>query len=359
VGVARGGVLIPRIVSFCLIAILCLLVVPAAGILLPRQEMMSPRQMEMLDDGSPFGEGLLWGKDEGEDEKEPSAVSLLAMLPSPANTPTPIFSYLSGSTMREDEDTEAPSLFGGLDNLENGCRSRREIALTFDGGWEANATPFILDVLRRNGIKATFFLTGIYIKRYPEMVIRMVEEGHEVGNHTWTHPRLTTMAIDGKQTTLPDVNRAVVEEELKKCEDLFTKTTGREMARLWRAPYGEHNAEIRAWAKDAGFVHVYWTKAEPGEEGHGLDSLDWVADSRSPIYRNSEDAVRFLLDSAKNGGILLMHLGTLRKEDLFHLRLPQLIEGLDVQGFGFVTVGAMATEVMLASESIEEDVPLG
>ena len=282
----------------------------------------------------------------GESDVHDAQIQQLALYRPPSSTPTPL-----SSVTLEPLETESAALdwFDLLDNIEEGRPERPEIALTFDGGWEANATPYILDSLKDRGVRGTFFLTGLYMKRYPDMVRRIVSEGHEVGNHTWSHPHLTTMAIDGKQKTLSQVTRETVMEELKKSADLFREITGKDMICLWRAPFGEHNPEIRAWAKDAGFLHVYWTKAEAGEEGNGLDSLDWVVDPNASIYRSSEEAIQLLVDSARSGGIILMHLGTLRKEDQFHLRLPQLIEGLRRQGFGFVTVSDMAAQLAIAS----------
>jgi len=348
IGIPRGGVWAPRVATVCVVALLCASVMPAAAKLMPNSS-QSPRSSEYP--------GGLSERDSAESSAKPrpdgeAQVQRVAFYRPPA-------SPVSRPELSDAPSTQAAHLewFDALDNIEKGCSERAEIALTFDGGWEANATPFILDALRAERIRATFFLTGLYMKRYPETVRKIVSEGHEVGNHTWSHPHLTTMAVDGQQNTLPDVTRETVIEELSRAEALFRELTGKRMVRLWRAPYGEHNPEIRAWAKDAGFLHVYWTKAEAGEEGNGLDSLDWVADPSAPIYRSSEEAIRTLIGSARSGGIILMHLGTQRSVDQFHLRLPQLIEGLQRQGFDFVTVSSMAAQLAIAST--EGDSSLG
>lgn len=226
-----------------------------------------------------------------------------------------------------------------------GDTGSRKIALTFDGGSRANATKEILDILRDKGVRCTLFLTGQYMSRYPELVKRMLEDGHEIGNHTDTHPRLTTFSQDRSQRTLRGVTKTLVQRELRAAAERFHAIAGRRMVPYWRAPYGEHNAQIRDWAEEVGYRHISWTTGDSWEEC--MDSLDWVADPNSHLYHSSDEIVRKILHfgkgdmRGKNGAIILMHLGSERKEDLPHRKLPLVIDSLRAEGYQFVTISEL------------------
>ncbi len=234
-------------------------------------------------------------------------------------------------------------IWGG--DLVRGDSTLKMIALTFDGGSQANTTEEVLDILRDKGLKCTIFLTGQYISRYPDLVKRMVGDGHEIGNHTDTHPRLTTFSKDRSQRTLRGVTRSLVQRELKAAAKRFHEVTGKTMAPLWRAPYGEHNATIRRWAEEAGYRHISWTTGDSWEEC--MDSLDWVADPKSHLYHSSEEIVEKILDfgkgdsAGKSGTIILMHLGSDRKEDFPHRKLPLIVDSLRAEGYELVTISEL------------------
>ena len=113
--------------------------------------------------------------------------------------------------------------------------------------------------------------------------------------------------------------------------ELYKAVTGKEMNKLWRAPYGEHNYEIRQWAAEVGYRHIGWTVGKNWEEG--MDTMDWVADKNSPAYHSADEVVEKILafgngnKEGANGTIILMHLGTTRERGDFcyfpdmHLRL--------------------------------------
>jgi peptidoglycan/xylan/chitin deacetylase (PgdA/CDA1 family) len=230
-------------------------------------------------------------------------------------------------------------------NLSRGPTWERKVALTFDGGAEANVSDEILDTLKSMGIKATIFVTGRYIARYPDLLRRMIRDGHEIGNHTFSHPRLTTFALNRRQDTRPGVTREFVQGELRRAARLFEDVTGVPISPYWRAPYGEHNEEIRRWAAEIGYLHVGWTRDL--EAGEDLDSRDWVADPRSPIYYRAEEVRDRILNFGKgsaaraNGGIILLHLGTQRRQDRVDGELPAIIDGLRTQGYEFVPVSEL------------------
>ncbi|HET9794855.1 MAG TPA: polysaccharide deacetylase family protein, partial [Thermoanaerobaculia bacterium] len=212
----------------------------------------------------------------------------------------------------------------------------KAILVSFDAGSSDRGAAEILDALRGRSIRTTIFLTGQFIRRYPGLTRRIAEDGHEVGNHTWDHPHLTTYASDGRQSTRAGVTEEMLRDELQRTAALYRETTGRDMAPLWRAPFGEENAEIRGWALAAGFAHVSWTHGD----GRNLDALDWVSDPESPRYRSSERVISRLLASARPGNIILMHLGSDR-EDPVADHLPRLLDTLASEGYRFSTASEL------------------
>ncbi len=221
-------------------------------------------------------------------------------------------------------------------DFTRGPTDRREVLVSFDAGSSDRGATRILDALSQRGIRTTIFLTGDFIRRSPAIVRRIASDGHEVGNHTDTHPHLTTYAEDGRQTTRRGVDREFLLRELARTAELYRMVTGREMAPLWRAPFGEQNAEIRRWAAEAGYWHVGWTGGRAG-----LDGLDWVSDPRSRAYRTADQLIERLLERAENGGIVLLHLGSDRDDPVAD-HLPTLLDGLAARGFRL----ARATELL-------------
>lgn len=230
-------------------------------------------------------------------------------------------------------------------DFNRGNRRTRQIALTFDGGSNDNSAAPILEILKQQNIKATIFLTGGFIESFPELTREIVAQGHEVGNHTWSHPHLTSFAMNYQHRTLPEVTREFVHEQLNKTASLFEKLTGQPMDTLWRAPYGEHNEEIRQWAAEIGYRHIGWTHGRTVDES--MDTMDWVADTTSSAYRSANEILQRILriagddGDAANGGIVLMHLGSQRHSDEAYRMLPQLIDGLRAKAYEIVTVSEL------------------
>jgi peptidoglycan/xylan/chitin deacetylase (PgdA/CDA1 family) len=231
------------------------------------------------------------------------------------------------------------------DDLSRGRPDTGTVAITFDGGSYSNAAGRILDVLAEKGLKTTFFLTGEFIKRYPKVTKRIADEGHEVGNHTYSHLHLTTFGKNYRQETLPGIDAALIEKELERNERAYEDLTGKKMVKLWRAPYGEQNHEIRQWALKAGYRHVSWTYDPKTRKS--LDSLDWVSDRNSSLYLSSEEIVQKIISFDSDteiglaGGIVLMHLGSERDSDPFHSRLGELIDQLQEKGYKVGSVSQM------------------
>ncbi len=229
------------------------------------------------------------------------------------------------------------------------------LALTFDAGSTDRGSLEILNILREKHIRCTLFVTGQFVRHFPDVVRQMVIDGHEVGDHTFSHPHLTSYAQNGKQETLPDVNRAFVFKQLLKTDSLFKAVTGKHLMPFWRAPFGEFNRQILRWAAEAGFKHVGWSKH--------CDALDWVADTTSNMYRSSKQILQHFLHfeetSGLQGRIILMHLGTDRIKDFPYQILPAFIDSLRQRGYRFVTVGELisqkAKEYRVAGSGISDE----
>jgi peptidoglycan/xylan/chitin deacetylase (PgdA/CDA1 family) len=227
-------------------------------------------------------------------------------------------------------------------NRMRGPRHRPYIALTIDAGASSRRAEKVLDVLRDKDIITTIFLTGRFIERYPDIVQRIVAEGHEVGNHTYSHPHLTTFENSGRHHTSPGVTKETMSFELIRTKELFENLTGTPMSQWWRAPYGEHNREILAWAAQFGFKHVDWTRSPVNH-----DILDWVSNIKNRYYLDGKELLKRLtgidngVPGRANGGIVLTHLGSDRKKDFLDEILPEAIDELRNRDYKFVTVSRM------------------
>lgn len=224
-------------------------------------------------------------------------------------------------------------------------------ALTFDAHSAEHGAREVLALLRERRVKATIFVTGRFATESREILRLAAADGHEIGNHTFTHPHLTTWATDRSNRVRPGVTRAFLHDELRRTAEAIAAAIGRPPSRFWRAPYGEHNATIRAWAEELGLVQVDWTRA-PGD---GLDSLDWVDDPSRRNYLGAEAMARRLLGfEARHGvplagAIILMHLGSTRPDPPLLEVIPTLLDETDRRGLRPVTVGEL---VQLGSLSL-------
>ncbi len=258
----------------------------------------------------------------------PTAIPTRTPKPAATRTPAPKTTTASPSA-----DPAPPILHLVAD-------SGPRIAITFDGGASSNRTAELLDLLQGLEIEATLFLTGSFIRAQPALVRRAVLSGHEVGNHTDSHPHLTTYASDGIHRTLPGVTRDLLLSELERTEEAFRRATGRSMAPLWRAPYGEENADLRRWALEAGYLHVRWSSLG----GRSLDTMDWIEDEHSPFFRDSRRIMDRLLSFPQlRGGIILMHLATDREEAPW-LELPTFVAALRERSIEPVKVTTLLAE---------------
>lgn len=253
----------------------------------------------------------------------------------PTATPTRTATRTPVSTIRkptpaptEIRDSEPPSRTASKARppvLHLVTDAGKRIAVTFDGNASSNGTAHLLDLLKELDLKITLFVTGGFIERYPTLVRRAVLAGHEVGNHTYSHPHLTTYAENQRHRLLPGVTKAWFHDQLRRTEAAYREATGRPMAPLWRSPYGEENSTLRGWALELGYLHVRWSSLE----GASLDARDWVADEHSSLYQDSRRMMDRLLGFPHlEGGIVLMHLATERSEPPW-TELPRFVRELE------------------------------
>ena len=154
--------------------------------------------------------------------------------------------------------------------------------LTFDAGYENGNTEAILDALKKHHAPATFFLVGNYLETSPDLVKRMMAEGHTIGNHTWHHPDMSK--ISDKQS---------FEKELKDLENLYTQVTGQTIKKYYRPPQGKYSENNLKMAQEMGYKTFFWS----------LAYVDWYADNQP----TPEQAYEKLLGRIHPGAIVLLH----------------------------------------------------
>ena len=163
-----------------------------------------------------------------------------------------------------------------------GDTSRKVLYLTFDAGYENGCTEQILDVLKKQEVPAAFFLVGNYISRNADLVRRMVEEGHIVGNHTMHHPNMSKLT-----------DQETFARELTDLEQLFYETTGKQLPKYYRPPQGIYSEQNLAMAKELGYQTVFWS----------LAYADWMNDDQP----SDQQAFDKLLPRTHNGAVVLLH----------------------------------------------------
>ncbi|MBW4447706.1 MAG: polysaccharide deacetylase family protein [Spirirestis rafaelensis WJT71-NPBG6] len=185
-------------------------------------------------------------------------------------------------------------------------QGQKVIALTFDDGPWPTSTANVLDILKKNNIKATFFVVGQMLKNHPDLGVRIVTEGHVIANHTWTH-RYHFM------------NPQVAAYEVESTSDLIFQTTGVKTT-LFRPPGGMMNNGVAAYARNQKYTIVMWS----------ADSVDY---SNPALPRLISNVTR----ASKPGGIVLLHDGGGNRSRTVQA-LPQIISHFKKQGYSFVTV---------------------
>ncbi|MDO3679958.1 polysaccharide deacetylase family protein [Paenibacillus ehimensis] len=189
-------------------------------------------------------------------------------------------------------------------------KATKQVALTFDDGPDTKYTPQVLDILKQYEAKATFFVVGRQVVKHPDVLKRIHEEGHSIGNHSWDHANLTKLSSNQIQKEITSTDEAI--------EKIIGASTP-----LVRAPYGAVTASIKRNLTSAGHQLVEWT----------VDTKDWSGTA-------SADMVELVRKRTKDGGIILMHSFGGKNGNLDNTveALPLMIEALKQDGYAFVTV---------------------
>ena len=226
-------------------------------------------------------------------------------------------------------------------------------ALTFDAHVEAQGVEQMLSLLRQRHVRATIFVTGRFATEFPQLLREAAHDGHEIGNHTYDHPHLTTWDSNRRHDTRPGMTRERFQDELRRTAAAIEAAIGRPPSRYWRAPYGEHNATIRGWAEELGLVNVDWTRA-PGDS---LDARDWVEDPHARGFLGPEAMARHILEFQSRhgvplaGSIVLMHLGSARADLPLLEALPIVLDETDLRGLKAVPVSELLAHAAAGSSA--------
>ncbi len=192
-------------------------------------------------------------------------------------------------------------------------RQDKVISVTFDASWGGDKTLKILDLLDEYNAKATFFLVGIWVDKYPELVKEIAARGHEIGNHSDSHAHFTQIA-DSK-----------IRQELDSCSDKIEALTGTRPT-LFRPPYGDYNSKVITIVRDEGYEAVQWS----------IDSLDWK-------NRGVDDLIKRATTNVQPGDIILFH----NDSEYIVDALPAILKHYQAQGFQMIP----AKDILLSGDT--------
>ena len=181
------------------------------------------------------------------------------------------------------------------------------VSISFDASWGSQHTLKILDILDKYDVKATFFLVGLWVDKYPELVKEIHDRGHEIGNHSATHPYMTK------------ISESKMREELSAMSDKVEAITG-ERPTLFRPPYGDYNNAVVTVSRAEGYECVQWN----------VDSLDWK-------NKGVDDLIRRATKNVQKGDIILFH----NDSDFIADALPAVLDAYKAKGLSVIPVGEL------------------
>ena len=196
-----------------------------------------------------------------------------------------------------------------------GSDQDKVIYLTFDAGYENGNTEPILDALKKHNATATFFVVGHYLETAPELVKRMVEEGHTVGNHTYHHPDMSSIS-----------DKAAFAKEMDAVAALYQEITGQEMPLYYRPPQGKYSKENLQMAQELGYTTFFWS----------LAYVDWYQDQQ-PTH---EEAFEKLISRIHPGAIVLLHSTSQTNGEI----MDELLTKWEEMGYTFRPLSELAEQ---------------
>ncbi|KGX88160.1 delta-lactam-biosynthetic de-N-acetylase [Pontibacillus litoralis] len=193
------------------------------------------------------------------------------------------------------------------------------VYLTFDNGYEQGYTEKVLNVLKQKDVPATFFVTGHYVNSAPDLVERMVDEGHIVGNHSWSHPDFSTM------------NKSEIAQELTKVEQAVANITEQDSMKYLRPPRGTFSERSLAITEELGYMTMFWSVA----------FVDWHTNKQ----KGWEYAYQSVMNQIHPGAIILLH--TVSEDNAS--ALEYMIDALRKQGYTLKSLDDLVLKQMLPS----------
>ena len=193
--------------------------------------------------------------------------------------------------------------------------SEKAIYLTFDAGYENGYTATLLDILKEEKVPAAFFVVGNFVEENPELVKRMTDEGHIVGNHTMHHPDMSAIS-----------DEAGFRKEMSELEAAYKEAVGRDMLKFYRPPQGKYSERNLEMANRMGYTTVFWS----------LAYVDWLQDSQP----SREEALNILNKRIHPGAIVLLHSTSKTNAEI----LQELLQGWKAQGYVFKSISELGVE---------------
>ncbi len=200
----------------------------------------------------------------------------------------------------------------GYDTYYIGNTAEKTLYITFDAGYENGNTPAILDALKKHKVQAAFFVVGHYLESAPDLVRRMVNEGHIVGNHTYHHPDMSAIA-----------DKTAFQEELAATEKTYAAIIGKPMSKLYRPPQGKYSIDNLRMAQALGYKTLFWS----------LAYVDWNTD-KQPTPQQAYDK---LLPRVHNGAVVLLHSTSATNAQI----LDELLTKWENMGYSFGTISTL------------------
>ena len=212
--------------------------------------------------------------------------------------------FIGSTTINDEESIETSSSTNKLLPIYSVQTEKKEIALTINCAWNDSDIDKIIEVLKSNNVKATFFMVGDWVEKYPEAVKKINQEGHEIGSHSDTHPHVNQLSSEENL------------EEIKTSSQKIEQITNKKVT-LYRPPYGEYNNTVIKVANENSYIPIQWS----------LDTLDYTGITGNEMWNKIKDKI-------SNGDIILMHNGTEHTAD----SLDMIIKNIKEKGFNLVTV---------------------
>ena len=217
---------------------------------------------------------------------------------------TVVLLFCIAGNMESEENTLETSATTRLLPIYNVQTEKQEVALTINCAWNDSDVDKILNVLSENNVKATFFMVGDWVDKYPEAVKKISDASHEIGSHSNTHPHVNQLSYEKN-----------VEEIKESCEKI-QNITGKKI-NLYRTPYGEYNNTVIRAANENGYMAIHWS----------LDTLDYNGLTGNEMWNRIKDKMTA-------GDIILMHNGTEHTAE----SLDMIIKNIKEKGLNLVTV---------------------